>query len=77
MLIGVRSPTLLSTSKLVVLEGPWGKGKKQGHYHNILGFRLDTAPPTNSWILIIIGLYIALNRTPNINCYWGGAVPKV
>ena len=31
---------------------------------------------SNSWILIIIGLYIALNRTPNIDFYWVGAVPK-
>ena len=26
--------------------------------------------------MIIIWLYIALNRTPNIDCYWVGAVPK-
>ena len=26
---------------------------------------------SNSWIIIIIGLYIALNRTPNVDCYWG------
>ena len=23
-----------------------------------------------------MGLFIALNRTPNIDCYWEGAVPK-
>ena len=34
-------------------------------------------PPSNSWIIIIIWLYIALNRTPNIDCYWVGAVRKV
>ena len=36
-------------------------------------------PLTNSWIIVIICLYIALNRTPNINCYLGGggAVPNV
>ena len=34
-------------------------------------------PITNSWIIIIIGLYKALNRTRNIDCYWEGAVPKV
>ena len=34
-------------------------------------------PLTNSWIIIMISLYIALNRTPNIDCYWVGAVPKV
>ena len=32
---------------------------------------------SNSWIIIIIWLYIALNRTPNIDCYWVGAVPKL
>ena len=32
---------------------------------------------TNSWIISKIGLYIALNMTPNIDCYWEGAVPKV
>ena len=43
-----------------------------------LGFRLGTAPPlSNSWIMNIIWLYIALNRTPNIGCSWVGAVPKV
>ena len=36
-----------------------------------LGFRLDTAPLTNSWITITIGLYIALHRTPNIDCGLG------
>ena len=30
---------------------------------------LGTAPLTNSWIITIIWLYIALNRTPNIDCY--------
>ena len=27
---------------------------------------------TNNWIISTIWLYIALNRTPNIDCYWGG-----
>ena len=31
---------------------------------------------SNSWILFIIWLFRALNRTPNIDCYWVGAVPK-
>ena len=31
-------------------------------------------PLSNSWIITIIWLYIALNRTPNIDCYWVGAV---
>ena len=34
-------------------------------------------PLSNSWIIPVIWLYIALNRTPNKDCYWGGAVPKV
>ena len=29
-------------------------------------------PLSNSWIIITIWLYISLNRTPNIDCYWGG-----
>ena len=40
-----------------------------------LGWALP--PLSNSWIISIIWLYIALNRTPNIDCYWLGAVPKV
>ena len=27
--------------------------------------------------MFILWVYIALDRTPNIDCYWGGAVPKV
>ena len=32
-------------------------------------------PLSNSWIIliVIILLYIALNRTPNIDSYWGGS----
>ena len=38
---------------------------------------LGTAPLRNSWIISIIGLYIALiNWTSNMDCYWVGAVPK-
>ena len=34
-------------------------------------------PLSNSWILVIIWLYLALNRTRNIDCYsGGGAVPN-
>ena len=32
---------------------------------------------SNSWIMHVIWVYIALNRTPNIDCYWVGAVPKI
>ena len=42
-----------------------------------LGCRLGTAPLSNSWIISIIWVYIALNRTPNMDCYCVGAVPKV
>ena len=38
------------------------------------GFKLGTAPLSNSWIIIIIWLYIALKRTPNIDCYWVGGL---
>ena len=34
-------------------------------------------PLTNSWTIILIGLYIALYMTPNIGCYWEGAVPNL
>ena len=27
-------------------------------------------PLSSSWIISIIWLYIGLNRTPNIDCYW-------
>ena len=40
---------------------------------------LDWVLPSlsNSWIINIIWLYIPLNRTPNIDCYWVGAVPNL
>ena len=34
-------------------------------------------PLSNSWIITILWLCIALNRTPNIDCYWVGAIPNV
>ena len=34
-------------------------------------------PLSNGWMMNKVWLYIALNRTPNIDCYWEGAVPKV
>ena len=33
-------------------------------------------PLSNNWILNIM-CYIALNMTPNIDCYWVGAVPNL
>ena len=32
-------------------------------------------PLSNSWITLIVWLYLALNRTPNIDCYWVGQYP--
>ena len=54
----------------------------QVHPEDFLGFEGQglgwiLPPPIDSWIMIIIWLYIAFNRTPNIDCYWVGAVPKV
>ena len=34
-------------------------------------------PLSNSWIISIIWPYIALNRIPNIDCFWEGEVHKV
>ena len=35
-------------------------------------------PLSNSWIIMYnMVIYIALNRTPNMDCYWVGAVPNV
>ena len=34
-------------------------------------------PLSNSWIIVIIWLYIALNRTPNMDCYWEGSTQHV
>ena len=39
--------------------------------------KLGTAPLSNSWMIIIIWLYIAPNRTSNIDWYWVGAVLNV
>ena len=42
-----------------------------------LGLGWILPPLSNSWMIFSIWLYIALNRTPNMDCYWMGAVPKV
>ena len=39
--------------------------------------RLGTAPLSNRWIINKKRLCTALKRTPNMDCYWEGAVPKV
>ena len=45
-------------------------------YSGLEGLGWVLRPPSNSWIIIVIGLYIALNRTPNIDCYLGGQYPR-
>ena len=34
-------------------------------------------PLSNSWIIFIVWLHIAIHRSPNINCCWVGAVPNL
>ena len=51
------------------------RGAQEGCHVVFFGWVLP--PLSNSWIIRIIWLYIALTRTPNIDCYWVGAVPKV
>ena len=34
-------------------------------------------PLSNTWIIVIIWLYIALNRTPHIDCPGRGGVPNL
>ena len=44
----------------------------------VLGFIGWLLPPlSNSWIILKIWLYIALNRTPNIDCYWQYPIYRV
>ena len=39
---------------------------------------LGYSPPSVTvGLILIVVLYIARNRTPNLDCYWVGAVPKV
>ena len=57
--------------------GNWASWDKlHGQELQGLGSRFSTAPLSNSWIMIIIWFYKALNRTPSMDCYWVGAVPK-
>ena len=40
-------------------------------------FRVGYCQPlSNTWIISRIWLYVALNRTPNMDCYWGGQYPS-
>ena len=48
-----------------------------GYYPNRTNLLSRFGPPlSNSWIIIIIWFYIALNRIPKKECYWEGAVPN-
>ena len=51
---------------------PWATNHQQAS-------SIDWIPPPHSkgWIIIVIWLYIALNRTLNMDCDWVGPVPKV
>ena len=45
-----------------------------------LGIRLEIGycpPSVTVWIINMIWFYIALNRTPSIDCYWGGGSTQV
>ena len=45
----------------------------EGPVASLFWWYIGYCPPiSNSWIIIVIWLYIALNRTLNIDCYWGG-----
>ena len=65
-----------ASSQLTWLTKSLESGKRVWEFLKIR-FRFSTAPLSNSWIILIVWLYIAFNRTPNIDCYKGGAVPKV
>ena len=52
-------------------------GKENGNYYIKKGLGWILPPLRSSWIIFIIRLYIALNRTPNMDCYRVGEVPKV
>ena len=55
-----------------------GETSGLGIWGLIWGLGWVLPPLSNSWITILIWVYIAPARTPNIDCYWrGGAVPKV
>ena len=53
------------------MEKKWKLLKK-----GCIGTTLGAAPLSNSWTILIIWLYITLKRTPNIDFYLGGPVPK-
>ena len=44
------------------------------HTHLNIGY---CPPLSNSWITFRVWLYIALNRTSSVDCYWVGAVPSL
>ena len=51
--------------------------KHAGKSLSVICTIVSVLPPlSNSWIIITIWL-IALNRTPNIDCYWGGSTQTI
>ena len=63
------------------VDWPWGLQCCVAFTHFVFTGPLDPKPwilppLSDSWIIVIIQLYIAVNRSPNIDCYWVGAVPN-
>ena len=59
-----------------VLQSPCPDGQALG-VRGVIGVMGVIVPPlTKRRIITIIRLYIALNMTPYMDCYWEGAVPK-
>ena len=50
--------------------GNWAAGRP--FFEGLWGLGWVLPPLSNSWIILIIWLYITLKRTPNIDCYWAG-----
>ena len=47
------------------------KGRGSGSRAGLSPINWVLPPLSNSWIMNIMWVYIALSRTPTINCYWG------
>ena len=82
----VMTPAILISAHFFRLLHPPSKGQWRRGHGMILGTITGVCigncitwvlpPLSNSWITTLIWLYIALNRTPYIDCYWVGAVPN-
>ena len=77
---GLATPSLLSCSRALYTEKARAiafRRERRGRERAIhkMMYTLGTALPplSNSRIISKIWLFIALNRTPNIDCYWGGS----